>query len=194
MTKKIEYLEIEVKFRADDIDRMAFKDLVRKLNPKEFLYIESTDTYFIREGDDFLRYRASAENTKDKRSELTFKKKHSENDNIIRTEVNLRVDPNKPELVTEFVEGLGYTYNFSIVKFCDIYYMSDVNLVYYTIKDDNGKYASFIEIEVIEGSVQTEEEGWEVMRKYEKLFEPFGITPQNRLRKSLFEMYRKDEE
>lgn len=192
MNKEIEYLEIEVKFRADEIDRLQFKEIVKSLNPKEFLYIESTDVYFLKSDTEFLRYRMSADNTKDKRAELAFKKKHSEDNNIIRTEVNLRVDNNKPELVQTFVEGLGYKKNFLVTKICDIYRMEDAFIVYYSVKEPQDKeYQSFIEIETLEGKVASTDEAWEIIRKYEKLLEPLGITPQNRLKKSLFEMFKK---
>lgn len=184
-------LEIEVKFNADGIDRLAFKDLVKSLNPNDFLYVESTDTYYLKNEINFLRYRASAENSKSRRAELTFKKKHNENHNIIRTEVNLRVDSNSPETVQDFAEGQGYKKNFIIWKACDIYYFDDCNLVYYSVKDESNVYSHFIEIEVLEGLPETEEQGWEILRKYEKLLEPLGITYKNRLNKSLFEMYKK---
>jgi len=190
--KDIEFLEIEVKFNADNIDRFIFKDLAKSLNPKEFIYVESTDTYYEKELNEFLRYRAASESSKSKRAELTFKKKHKENNNIVRTEVNLRVDPSNPETVKAFAEGLGYKENFVIWKACDIYRYDDATLVYYSVKDTNGKYNHFMEIEVIEGLPETEEEAWEIIRKYEKIIEPLGITPQGRLRKSLYEMYRKD--
>lgn len=190
--EKIDNLEIEVKFNANGIDRLVFKDLVKSLNPKDFLYVESTDTYYLKTDNDFLRYRASAENSKSKRAELTFKRKHNENNNIIRTEVNLRVDNNTPQTVQSFAEGLGYVKNFSIWKACDVFYFEDCNIVYYSVKDESNKYNHFIEIEVLEGLPETKEQGLEILRKYEKLLEPLNLTYKNRLNKSLFEMYRKE--
>jgi hypothetical protein len=35
----------------------------------------------------------------------------------------------------------------------------------------------------------TEEEAWGIIVKYEKVLESVGVSPQKRLRKSLFEMY-----
>lgn len=187
----MEFLEIEVKYRADNVDRLKFKEIARVLVPKDFIYIESSDVYYTKSDTEFLRYRMSAENSKDKRAELAFKKKHSDNNNIVRTEVNLRIDLNKREVVDAFCEGLGYKKNFSIFKICDIYRFDDAVLVYYSVRDEDGKYASFMEIEVIEGLPKSQEEAWEIIRKYEKIIEPLGITPQNRLKKSLFEMYKK---
>ena len=187
------FLEIETKYEADNIDRLKFKELVNNLNPKNFVYIESTDVYYVKGKDEFLRYRKSADNLKDKRAELTFKKKHSSSNNIVRTEVNLRVDSNKPETVDAFSQGLGYTQNFSVIKYCDIYNFHEVTLVYYIVKDvDIGKYSKFIEIEVSEELNLEEPEAWEIIKRYEGILAPLGISAQKRKRKSLFELYRKE--
>mgnify|MGYP003353474387 CR=1 FL=1 len=37
----------------------------------------------------------------------------------------------------------------------------------------------------------SEEEAWAEVTKYEKVLEPLGITPRNRLKKSLYEINRK---
>lgn len=189
--QKTEFLEIEVKFRADGIDRMQFKELAKSLNPKEFLYVESTDTYYEHSLNDFLRYRAPAESSKDKRAELTFKKKHNDTHNVVRTEVNLRVDQNKIDVIKEFCEGLGYVFNFEIWKACDIYKYEDATLVYYTVKDGDGTLKNYMEIEVKEGYPKTIDEGRAIILKYEKLIESLGVTYRNRLNKSLYELYRK---
>jgi len=191
-----EYLEVECKYNADGIDRMVFKDLAKSLGPKRFMYVESTDIYYVKGEDEFLRYRMPSENKlngdEENRSELTFKKKHKEGNNWVRTEVNLRIDLNKPELVNAFCEGLGYTKNFSICKSCDIYFWDDADIVFYSVKGEDGKYAHYLEIEANEDIGMTSEQAWEVILKYEKLLAPLGITPQKRKKLSLFEMYKKD--
>ena len=186
-----EFLEIETKYEAQPGDRNPFKILARSLNPKKFVYVESRDVYFTKVNDEFLRYRMAADHLDDSRSELTFKKKHVEKNNMVRTEVNLRIDLNSPELVTAFCEGISYTRNFSVFKMCDIYYFEDGNIVYYTVIDDFGKIASFIEIEASEDIGLTQDQAWEVIQKYEKLLVPLGISPQKRKKLSLFEMYRR---
>lgn len=190
MQEALKFYEIETKYRADDIERLAFKDLARTLSGVKFEYIESYDIYYTRGDNEFLRYRYS-EDKREKRAELTFKKKHNQLNNIIRTEVNLRVDANSMDTVAAFSEGLGYELNFSIWKLCDIYKLDDAVLVYYSVKDEEDNYQNFIEIEVKEGLPKTEEEAWNIINKYEKLIEPLGISPHNRLKKSLFEMYKK---
>lgn len=187
----VKFTEFETKYDANNIDRLKFKSIMKDLNPKDFIYGEGTDVYFIKEGDDFLRYRMPAVNGTDKRSELTFKKKRIDKNNIIRTEVNLRVDINNPKLVTEFCEGLGYKKNFSVYKMFDIYYFNDAILVYYSVIDDFGKISNFLEIEINDNEEFTEEQAWEIISKYEKILAPIGISPQKRKRLSLFEMYRR---
>jgi len=187
-----DFLEIESKYSADEIDRMAFKDLVRSFNPKSFIYVESKDVYYLRD-DEALRYRMPSFNKlsgEENRAELTFKKKHKDNNNLIRTEVNLRVDLNDPNLVDAFCTGIGYVKDFEIDKCCDIYYFDDADIVYYSVKDENGKYSYFLEIEALENNQGTKEQSWETVLKYEKMLLPLGITPQKRKKLSLFEIYR----
>ena len=111
MAEEHKFLEIECKYNGDDINRIAFKDLAKSLNPKSFIYVESKDVYYVRQENEFLRYRMAAENKKggedEHRSELTFKKKHIDQNNWVRTEVNLRIDKNDPALIVAFCEGLG---------------------------------------------------------------------------------------
>jgi predicted adenylyl cyclase CyaB len=188
-----EYLEIETKYDADDIKRLDFKTEMRALFPKSFLYVEGTDVYFVKQKDDFLRYRMPVEHIEDKRAELTFKKKSTDKNNNVRTEVNLRIDLNDPGLVYAFCEGLGYKKNFTVFKMCDIYFFDDANIVYYTVVSDDNEQATFIEIEASEDIGLTEDVAWQVVQKYERLLSPLGITAQKRKRLSLFEMYVKYE-
>jgi len=186
MSKK--FLEVESKYDATGIDRIAFKQLARSLNPTRFLAVESKDIYYVK-GDEFLRYRMPAENDLSRRSELTYKKKHVSGNNIVRTEINLRVDPNDSDTVLKFCEVLGYTLNFSIYKMCDIYYYQDADIVLYSVLDESGKIAHFLEIEVDEELNITKEQAKEIIVKYEKLLAPLGINAYKRKKLSLFEMY-----
>ena len=185
------FLEIEVKYDAGGIDRLAFKALANSLKPKSFLYIESKDVYYAKNENEFLRHRNPPDFSEDKRSELTFKKKTAEGNNNIRVEINLRVDANTPEIVEAFCLGLGYTRNFTIVKYCDIFWYEKCDMVYYTVTDEEGKSSNYVEIEVLENLNLSEEESWAVITEYEKLLAPLGITSRNRKRLSLWEMYRK---
>lgn len=190
----LDFKEIEYKYSSDEINRMQFKDLVKSLNPKSFIYVESRDIYYSKSKDEFLRYRMPSENKlsgEEGRQELTLKKKLDEKNNWNRLEVNLRVDLNDPWLVNQFCESLGFKKNFEINKSCDIYYFDDADLVYYSVRDQEGKYSHYIEIECLENCGITKEQSLEVLQKYEKLLAPLGITAQKRKKLSLWEMYRK---
>jgi adenylate cyclase class IV len=185
------FLEIETKYDASDIDRIKFKNLLKSMSPKSFLYVESTDIYYSKD-DDFIRYRMPPETDKSKRSELTLKKKTTEGNNVVRKEINLRVDQNDPSIIEAFCEALGYKKNFSVYKICDIYFFDDADIVFYTVLDENKKSANFLEIEVNEELDISKEEAKEIIIKYEKLLAPLGINAQKRMKKSLWEIYRRD--
>jgi adenylate cyclase class IV len=201
--KTLEFHEFEVKFRVDEGKLNDWKQIMRdykKQNPteyKDFVYVDSDDVYYTRESSnpdidyEFVRYRFS-EN--EKRAELTTKRKLKDSNNIIRKEQNVRVDQNSRDTINEFVtDGLGYKYNFTITKYVQIYVFKDATLPWYTVVDEKGNRDTFVEVEVDEQLLHkiTEEEAWAIINKYEKILEPLGITPRNRLRKSLFEMYKK---
>lgn len=201
--KTLGFHEVEVKFRVDESKLNDWKQLLRKYKKenkseyREFIYVDSDDVYYTKDTKnpdvdyEFVRYRFSDD---EKRAELTTKSRILDTNNIIRKEQNVRVDLNSADTIHEFVtEGLGYSCNFRITKFVSIYVFKDATLPFYTVVDENGKRDTFIEIEVDEKLLHsiTEEEAWAIISKYEKILEPLGITPRNRLRKSLFEMYRR---
>jgi len=104
------------------------------------------------------------------------------------------VDKTPFEEIKSYVESMGYKYDFQIYKNCHIYEFADAKIVFYSVRCEKGNRDYFIEIEVDEATIHkyTEEEAWDVIRKYETLMEPLGIKAQNRLRKSLYEMYRSE--
>lgn len=190
------FTEWETKYKMRSADLQAFKALVeaQKEFIKGFFYVQGSDYYYtaLESPEDFLRYR-KADYDKSSRAELTIKKKTKEDNNINRMEVNVRVDFNDRETIEKFANSLDFFYNFHIWKSCHIYYLNDANLVFYTVRDDKGQTTDFIEIEVNEDLIKkgmTEEEAWEIIKRYEELLVPVGVTPQKRLRKSLFEMYK----
>ena len=173
---------------------MVFKDLVKSLNPKRFIYVESRDIYYAKSKDEFLRYRMPSENKlsgEENRQEITFKKKTEDRNNWERIEVNIRVDLNDPGTVNAFCTGLGYVKNVKLVDFASIYYFEDADIVYYSTKNEQGEYKYYIEIEALENCGMTKEQSLEVLQKYEKLLVPLGITPQKRKKLSLWEINRK---
>lgn len=148
----------------------------------------------------FMRYRRPSHGLDGDRKELTTKYKQSgSKNNIQREEKNIRVDKVDEETIMKFVSDLGYKLNFSIWKTCHIYNFTDATLVFYSVYDTtNGGKASkvdtFVEIEVDEESIstKTENQAWAIIEKYEKVLEQVGLSARSRLRKSLFEMYKRD--
>ena len=183
------FKEIEYKYDGADINMESFVDLVEKnfiVNKK--MMVSSYDDYFTNLEGNFIRYRYS-----DGRGELTIKRKLSEHNNNERIEVNVPTAGDNLKTISAFVGLLDYTHNFGIYKTCKIYWVDKVVLVYYVVYDKELKEVRrFIEIEADEDlQWESEQQAWDEIAKYEKLLEPLGIKPKNRLRKSLFEVFRK---
>jgi len=147
----------------------------------------------------FMRYRRPSHRLDGDRKELTTKYKQSgSKNNIQREEKNIRVDKVDEDTIMKFVSDLGYKLNFSIWKTCHIYNFDDATIVFYSVYDTtNGKASkmdTFVEIEVNEEKIHnmTEKQAFEIIEKYEKSLETVGLSARSRLRKSLFEMYKRD--
>ncbi len=184
----MKFKEIETKYAAENIKREAFLQLVEQLPIRKKMNVSSYDTYFVNEGGDFVRYRYT-----DDRGELTIKRKTNKTNNNDRIEVNLPTAGGNLSTVSAFCSLLGYKLNFEIFKTCNIFWTDKVVVVYYVVYDKElEELRRFIEIEADEDlEWESEEQAWNEVVKYEKMFEAIGITPHNRLRKSLFEIFRK---
>jgi adenylate cyclase class IV len=185
------FKEIETKYDGSGISMKSFTDFVEALKPDKELFCSSYDDYYVN-STDFVRYRYSKKDGG--RAELTIKKKTSDKNNNARIEVNIPTQDNNTKGVSAFMDLLGYKYNFGIYKTCQIYWLDRVVVVYYVVYDKELKeLRRFIEIEADEDCTWTsEEEAWAQVVKYETMFEPLGITHKNRLKKSMFEMFRKE--
>ncbi len=198
--EKLQFRELEYKYNADNLSLTEFKKLMTeiiRLHPdKETKVVEvsSWDTYFTNENGEFIRFRHSH-----LQPELTIKKKINPANNRHRIEVNLPLDrfdfrgDKLEEVVRAFVEGLGYKKNFKIYKTCFIFYVGDLNYVYYIVYDENMKeLRKFVEIEYSEERAKdrTESEVYEELDFFESYLERLGIGSKNRMRKSLFELFK----
>jgi adenylate cyclase class IV len=185
-----EFLELEFKYFGDDIKLRDFTKLMEELNYIEKLEISSWDTYFTSpdNSDEFIRFRNSDT------PELTIKRKTKQENNWKRIEIDLPLDPKRitVEAVSAWCEEEGYTNKTSLFKTCFIYWFSAVNLVYYIVFDDNmTEKGRYLEIEANKDNGLSEEESFEIVKKYEQELGKLGIAPQNRLKRSLFELYVK---
>ena len=193
------HTEFETKYRVEGDKIYAFKEIINNLEDKPtFLYVEGPDFYYTKNDSDdiervsFMRWR-KADNQK--RAEVTFKKKpEGVKSNTNRKEVNWRVDRTPFKTIEEGAFMQGYDFNFKISKMCHIYNFKDATLVFYTVRGEDNKDAHFVEIEVDEETIHklTEKDAWDVIKKYEEILAPLGITYRNRMMKSLFELYVKD--
>lgn len=192
----IKITELEFKYKADSVMLAKFQFFAEKLEPKKILIVSSYDTYysapkyFQDKGLEFIRYRHGNP------PELTFKIKTNENNNNTRIEVDLPLAKKAGKfIVTKFLHWLGFEENFEIYKECYIYFYEKIDIVYYTVRDkEEGKVLGrFIEIEARkDANFETEKEAWGLVKDMEQKLSVFGITPANRLKKSMWEMFKKD--
>jgi adenylate cyclase class IV len=182
------FKELETKYYADNIGMDDFIKLVQPLNP-EWIMVSSYDDYFTNDKDEFIRYRYH-----DHMGELTIKRKTTDANNNNRVEVNVPTDGKSGASIQAFVDLLGYKKNFSIFKTCKIAFLEKAVLVYYVVYDENlNEKKRFIEVEAKESyNWASEEEAWATVVEYETMLAPLGITPKNRLKKSLFELFKKN--
>jgi len=194
------FTELEFKYNADEVGLAHFKNLMDEMknNPNSIfqeITVSSWDHYFTKANtDDFMRFRDSPLTP-----ELTIKRKTVEGNNWNRIEIDLPLDIKRvnKEVVTEFVRLEGYEENFRIYKSCFIYIQEHCNYVYYIVYDEQMREKNrFIEIEINKDRLDK----WptyrlgspeEYLRRVEKTLEGLGINSKNRLKKSLFELYRR---
>lgn len=187
----MKFKEIEFKYDAKDIPLNLFTQIMeKKFQPSEKLIVSSYDDYFVNSDSNFIRYR---HNNNDQ--ELTIKRKMTPENNNERIEVNMAIVPQDFLTVEEFIKLLGYIHNFRIYKVCNIYWIDRVVISYYLVFDNNMRELNrFIEIEANEHlEFQDEQEALEIIINYETELNKMGLslTPEKRLKKSLFEMYSK---
>jgi len=191
------FTEFETKYNSDITNLSQFKSIVETIpDLLDFTYAEGPDTYLTKPDGSFGRYRVAKYPSDTKYAQWTLKfKPVGAKNNISRLEYNWRVDGTPEQEILDGATAMGFTFNFKITKQCHIYRFKDATLVFYSVREEGiTKEDYYVEIEITEETVHelTEDQAWEVIRKYEKILEPVGVNAQKRLRKSLFEMYKKD--
>lgn len=185
----MEFKEIEFKYDAAYIELEKFISLMETFPIKKKIMVSGYDDYFAdAEVENFIRYRH-----RDDWGQITVKRKLSEHNNNERIEINIPTDGDILQAVTALVDTFKYKHNFTIFSTCKIYWVDKVCMVYYVVYDKElRELRRFVEIEADEKlHWSSEDEAWGEITKYERLLEPLGITPKNRLKKSLFETFRK---
>lgn len=185
-------IEVEFKYSAENIPLTKFTEFCKNRKPKKELIISGYDYFYAnpKEPDAFCRHRQSCET-----NQLTMKRKTADNNNYVRTEHNMDLMPfMKNDQVQALCAELGYAYDYTIFKNCFIFQYDLYTLVYYLCYDkDMKELGRFIEIEMSEHHEWTSsEETYNELIIMEKLCsKDLGISAQARIKRSLWEMYKK---
>lgn len=182
--------EIEYKYSAQEVSLGRFKAFCEHREPKEVVQSSGYDHFYKSKKDDasFCRHRQGND-----LNQLTFKRKLTEKNNVVRTERNLSLETKvSAEEVEALCEEFGYEYNSTIFKNIFVYIYDRYVLAYYVVYDTNLKeLGRFFEIEASETAEWlSEEKALDYIREVEQdVTQTLKVTPQNRIRRSLFEMF-----
>lgn len=184
--------EVEFKYNAEDISLSKFTEFCNGRSPKKSLFASGWDHFYFNSKDPtaFARHRIGPDC-----NQKTFKRKLAINNNFIRTEHNIDLAPGvtKEQVEAEY-EEFGYSHVLSVFKNAFVFNYDWHTFVYYIVYDTEMKeLGRFIEIEMSEEHAWTnEQEAWGQLIILEKVCKDLGISPQSRIKRSLFELYRKD--
>jgi adenylate cyclase class IV len=188
----IETTELEFKYDASDIKLSKFVDFAQTLKPVRRVEGSGWDVYYSGDGQnfEFIRLRQSPDF-----AELTIKIKNTEKNNQNRFELDLPLLPSKTTnwLMEKFVALFGFKENFRVFKYFDIYWTEKVDIVYYIIySKDMVEVGRRIEIEARKDHKFTSAEAaLSEVKAMEQLMSEIGITPQKRMKKSMWEQFKK---
>jgi len=187
----MKHKEIETKYRADEMSFTEFEQFITALKPVNTIRASGYDYFYCSPAApaSFARHRVGPEF-----NQLTFKRKLSDTNNYIRDEHNILLDMKvKIDQVAALLKEFGYTHNSTIFKNVFVYNFDKYNFVYYVCYTPELKeLGRFVEVEMSEEHPwDNEDQAWALLREIEGSLRPLGITPQHRMRKSLFEMFKK---
>jgi adenylate cyclase class IV len=189
----LKFKEVETKYSAENISLQDFVAFCEKHDEAYLSKIEAAGFdhfyYSAKDPKAFYRHRIGPD-----LNQLTFKRKIQSDRNYIRTEHNINLEPTTPkEKVAALVSESGFEHNVTIFKSCFVYYFERVVLSYYVCYDSNMKeIGRFFEIEANEDyGWKTEQDAWGAVTVMEIVCRPLGVTPQMRIKRSLFELFRK---
>lgn len=191
-----EHNEIEAKMSADHVPFDAFRRFIAAFpGMDQYIHIVGPDRYY-ESGVNVVRHR---EDRKDKRHELTVKRRKSDGSTRDRVEIDLHFGKKTaPKDVDAFLLATGFTKVFTLVKEAHIYWVQltdnlKATFVIYDVwkEDDDGKRSDlrrFIEVEAEKGSAVTAETAKRHLRSQVKLLQAqFGLGEP--LNDSLYELY-----
>lgn len=185
-------LEIELKYKADDMKLTDFITFCEARIPKKTINASGYDHFYQKDNDleSFCRHRVGAD-----LNQLTFKRKTVGANSYVRSEHNLDITRKMDKAqVAALVAEFGYHYNVSIFKSCWVFNYDDHTLVYYVCYNtDMKELGRFFEIEAKEDHPwASKQEAWDAVAALERICKPLGISAQGRIKRSLFEMFREE--
>lgn len=186
------FLEIELKYNAKNISLEDFCEFARSLKPPVKYKEAAGYDYFYddpKDEDGFYRLRIGHDVR-----QITYKHKTKETNNYIRDEHNLNLVKGMTfDAMVAYVSSLGYKFNNKIFKNCFIFEFETYTLVYYVCSDSNiSELGRFIEIEMKEDYPwASQADAWNELVALERICKPLGVSPQSRVKRSLFELYKK---
>lgn len=189
----LDFYELEYKYKADNISYPDFETIMNTLKIEKQDNISSWDYYFTdskKQDEGFIRFRDSTISP-----ELTRKIKTQQQNNFVRMEIDLPLDKTKINLktITYFLQSIDYHENFRIYKNCQVFWLDSVNYVYYTVYGKEGnKLNCFIEVEVNKAKMHSlgMEQAQQILDKATKPLQNLGLSSQNRMKRSLYELYK----
>lgn len=184
-------LEIETKYRAGEVKLSDFKAFCEAKDPRSYKVVSGSDYFYsnTKDSDSFWRHRVGPDS-----NQITFKRKTADTNNFVRVEHNIELRKDMTvEAVAAMLKEFAYTYNTEIFKNCFIYKYEYYTIVLYICYDkDMKELERFIELEMQEDyDWKNVDEAWNALIVLEKTAKDIGITSRNRVRSSLFELFRK---
>ncbi len=188
----MKYQEVEFKYNADGISLEKFNAICRGAGPAEYHQIAGHDYFFSSPSAPgaFARHRIADGVF----NQLTFKRKTDDKNNYVRTEhnIDLAVATTRHQVQSLMAE-FGYEPDGSIFK-AVFFYTYDTHVVVFCVVYDadlreTGRY---VEIEMREDYEWPR--GYDVygrLVELEREFSALGISPQSRMKKSLYELNRR---
>jgi len=190
-----EFTELEYKYDASNVKLSDFQKFIDGLKEdhdyQKLQEASSWDMYYVSSDNpnSFMRFRNGES------PELTIKEKTVDSNNWERFELDLPLDGRRITEVTvdKFTSYLGYFLSRKIFKSCFIHWFNLVNYVYYTVyNDEMVEIGRYIEVEINKDKVpELQETAISLLKSHEKALAQLGLNHNNRMKRSLFEIYVK---
>ena len=181
-TQNFSNLEIEKKYEADQVDLEMFIRIASD-GCQSYLKIESTDHYYTIENPniEFLRYREDDDPGGKSIPDISIK--NFDNTQFNRFELSIKLDDTKPHNVMHFLSLLGCKFEFSVKKYCHIFYHSEYTIVYYSF------FLEDREIKIIE--IELNDIDFNFISQFEEsMCQVAGFDPEKTIKKSKFQIIK----